>query len=50
MGTAGWILIKFDFGEYYEKLSWHFNLRLDVTVLMTTLHEDLHMFMHVSQP
>jgi hypothetical protein len=25
------------------------NLRLDETVLMTTLHEDLHMFMHVSQ-
>jgi hypothetical protein len=49
MLTAGLIFVKFDIGEYYEKLSGHFNLRLYETVLMTTLHEDLHMLMHVSQ-
>jgi hypothetical protein len=38
MGNAGWIFIKFDIGEYYEKLPCHFNLRLDETALKTTLH------------
>jgi hypothetical protein len=29
MRTAGSIFMKFDMGEYYEKLSCHFNLHLD---------------------
>jgi hypothetical protein len=33
------ILIKFDAGECYEKLSSHFNFHLDWTMLTTTLHK-----------
>jgi hypothetical protein len=39
--------MKFDTGEFYEKLSRYFNFNLDRTCLMRTLHEDLHVFLHV---
>jgi hypothetical protein len=47
--SAGRIFMKFDICEFYKELANRFNLYLDRTILMTTLLEDLHAFLRVSQ-
>jgi hypothetical protein len=34
--------MEFDIGEFYEKFSSHFNLNLEWTIVITTLHKHLH--------
>jgi len=43
------ILVAFHIVEFYKILLIFFNLYLSGTVLMTTLHEDLHVFLCASQ-
>jgi hypothetical protein len=40
--------MKFNVGEFYEKLSGHYNFHLDWTGLTITLQEDLHAYLRVS--
>jgi hypothetical protein len=39
--------MKFEIGEYYEKLVSHFNIYIGWICLMTTLHENLLVFLRV---
>jgi hypothetical protein len=41
--------MKFDLHKFYQELINHFAFHLDQTILMTTLHEDLHAFLHELQ-
>lgn len=46
--SAGRIFMKFDIYEFYKELESHFSFHSDRTIL-TTLLEDLHAFLHVSE-
>jgi hypothetical protein len=48
-GVAGQIFMKFNIGEFYKELCSHFSSHGDQKILMTTLHEDLDSFPHMSQ-
>lgn len=39
----------FHIGEFYKELSSHFNIRLDNTMLMATLQDQLHAFLCASE-
>jgi hypothetical protein len=39
--------MKVDTWEFFEKLLGHFNFHLDVAILMTVLHEDLHISVYI---
>lgn len=43
------VFIKFSVGEFFEKLLGPFSFCLDWTVLMTTLHKSIHIFLGWSQ-
>jgi hypothetical protein len=45
---AVWIFMKFDIREFNEELLSDLQLYLDLTVLTTTLYEDLHAFLCVN--